>query len=118
MGHVLLTAALACPHPDAPDVASHPTDMAVIRGAQEAGFGEQLQVKHTNELAFDPIRSFHATVADGRLCLKGAPEALAPRCNWIRRQGQQQPLDASGQEELLAYAQQLAEARLACLDGC
>ncbi len=115
MGHVLLTAALACPHPDAPDVASHPTDMAVIRGAQEAGFGEQLQVKHTNELAFDPVRSFHATVADGRLCLKGAPEALAPRCNWIRRQGQQQPLDASGQEELLAYAQQLAERGLRVL---
>jgi cation-transporting ATPase I len=115
MGHVLLTAALACPHPDAPDVTSHPTDMAVIKGAQEAGFGEQLQVEHASELAFDPVRSFHATVADGRLCLKGAPEALAPRCSWIRRQGQQQALDDKGLEELLAYAQQLAERGLRVL---
>jgi len=48
---VLLTAALASPHPDAPDAGSHPTDIAVIRGAQEAGLGEQLQVQHTTELA-------------------------------------------------------------------
>jgi len=105
---VLLTAALACPHPDAPDVRSHPTDMAVIRSAQEAGLGEQLQVKHTTELAFDPVRSFHATVANGHLCLKGAPEALVSRCSGILHQGERQPLDDSGQQELLAYAQRLA----------
>ena len=112
---VLLTAALACPHPDAPDAKSHPTDMAVIRGAQEVGLGEQLQVKHSTELAFDPVRSFHATVVDGRLCLKGAPEALVSRCSWILHQGERQPLDDSGQEKLLAYAQRLAERGLRVL---
>ncbi len=115
MRQVLLTAALASPHPDAPDAASHPTDMAVIKGAQEAGLGEQLQVKHTTELAFDPVRSFHATVVDGRLCLKGAPEALVSRCSWILHQGERQPLDDSGQQELLAYAQRLAERGLRVL---
>ncbi len=112
---VLLTAALASPHPDAPDAKSHPTDVALIKGAQEAGLGEQLQVNHTAELAFDPVRSFHATVVNGRLCLKGAPEALVPRCGWIRHQGEKQPLDTNGQQELLAYAQRLAERGLRVL---
>ena len=112
---VLLTAALASPHPDAPDAKSHPTDIAIIQGAQEAGLGERLQVKHTAELAFDPVRSFHATVANGSLCLKGAPEALVPRCSWILHHGEKQPLDANGQQELLAYAQRLAERGLRVL---
>jgi len=115
MRQVLLTAALACPHPDAPDVGAHPTDIAVIKGAQEAGLGEQLQVKHTTELAFDPVRSFYATVVDKRLCLKGAPEALVSRCSWILHQGERQPLDDSGQEALLIYAQRLAERGLRVL---
>jgi calcium-translocating P-type ATPase len=115
MRQVLLTAALASPHPDAPDAGSHPTDIAVIKGAQEAGLGEQLQIQHTTELAFDPVRSFHATVVDGRLCLKGAPEALVSRCSWIRHQGGQQLLDDNGQQELLAYAQRLAERGLRVL---
>lgn len=113
--HVLLTAALACPHPDAPDVASHPTDLAVIRGAQQAGLAEQLYVKREAELAFDPLRSFYATLALGRLCIKGAPEALIPRCHEIRRHGERQPLDEAGRQELLTHSQRLAERGLRVL---
>lgn len=112
---VLLTAALASPHPDAPDAGAHPTDIAIIKGAQEAGLGEQLQMEHTAELSFDPVRSFHATVVDNRLCLKGAPEALVSRCSWILHHGEKQPLDDNGQQELLAYAQRLAERGLRVL---
>ena len=78
--HVLLTAALASPHPDAPDAHAHPTDVATVRGALEAGLEDQIRVRHEAEVSFDPVRSFHATITQGRLCIKGAPEALLPRC--------------------------------------
>jgi calcium-translocating P-type ATPase len=113
--HVLLTAALASPHPDAPDAASHPTDASVIRGAQEAGLDDQLRVKHEAELAFDPVRSFYATVVQERLCVKGAPEALIPRCRWIWQQGGRYPLDEAGQHEVLAHSRRLAERGLRVL---
>ncbi len=113
--HVLLTAALASPHPDAPGISAHPTDVAVIRGAQEAGLGEKLRVKHEAELSFDPVRSFHATLAQGRLCLKGAPEALIPRCNWILSQGEKHPLNEETRSKLSGLARRLAERGLRIL---
>ncbi len=93
---VLLTGAFASPHPDAPDANTHLTDVAVVRGAIDTGLGEQVRVPHEAELSFDPTRSFHATVVEGRLCLKGAPEALIPHCTSIRRNGEIQPLDEVG----------------------
>ncbi len=115
LSHVLLTAALASPHPDAPDAASHPTDITVIRGAQEAGLGEKLQAKHEAELSFDPVRSFHATVVEGQLCVKGAPEALIPRCGWVFQHGEKRPLDENGQHELFVRSRLLAERGLRVL---
>ncbi|HEX3642404.1 MAG TPA: HAD-IC family P-type ATPase, partial [Ktedonobacteraceae bacterium] len=41
--------------------------------------------------------------------------ALVSRCSWILHQGERQPLDDSGQQELLAYAQRLAERGLRVL---
>jgi magnesium-transporting ATPase (P-type) len=108
MRHVLLTAALASPHPDAPDAQSHPTDIAVVRGALEAGLADQVRAPHQAELSFDPVRSFHATIAGGRLCIKGAPEALLPRCTRISANGEQQPLDENARHDLLARSRQLA----------
>src|SRR5205823_5669424 len=105
---VLLTAALASPHPDAPDAQAHPTDIAVVQGALDVGLGEQVGVKHEAELSFDPMRSFHATIAQGRLCIKGAPETLLPRCTSLLRQGETQPLEEDGKNKLLAQSEQLA----------
>ncbi|HEX6779651.1 MAG TPA: HAD-IC family P-type ATPase, partial [Ktedonobacterales bacterium] len=105
---VLTTAGLASPHPDAEDAAAHPTDVAVTRGAAAAGLGEQVRAPRQAESPFDPARSFHATLAEGRLCVKGAPEALAPRCNAALHNGQAQPLDEQGRRALLATAQRLA----------
>jgi cation-transporting P-type ATPase I len=92
--HVLLTAALACPHPDAPDAKSHPTDSAIIQGALSAGLNEQIHVPHEAEVPFDPARAFHATLAQGSLYVKGAPEALLPRCSWMLQKGKKQPLES------------------------
>ncbi len=106
--HVLLTAALASPHPDTPGARAHPTDAAVIQGAREAGLGEEIQVKHKEEIAFDPVRSFHATLVDGCCCVKGAPEILLPRCTEALQHGGKAQLDESGREWWLAQSRQLA----------
>ena len=115
MRHVLLTAALASPHPDAPDADTHPTDRAVIQGALAVGLDEQIQIRHDEERSFDPVRSFHATLAHGMLCLKGAPEVVLARCSQVMRNGQAQPLDEAGCRALLARSQQLAKAGLRLL---
>jgi magnesium-transporting ATPase (P-type) len=105
---VLLTAAQASPHPDASDAAAHPTDVAVVRGAQAAGLGTEMAAGREAEAPFDPAQSFHATKVQGRLCVKGAPEVLVPRCDQVRRGGADQPLDEQGLEALLARARDLA----------
>ena len=112
---VLVTAALASPHPSAQDAKAHPTDVAIIQGAVDAGLGEQLHVKHVAELPFDPVRSFHATVAQEYLCVKGAPEALIPRCSWMFERGEKRPLDEHGQHEWLDLSRRLAERGLRVL---
>lgn len=112
---VLLTAALASPDPDAPDAYAHPTDMAVIQAAHEAGLDGQLRMTHTAELAFDPVRAFHATVVDTRLCLKGAPEVLAARCSWSMHGQEKRPIDDIERQHLLTQARLLAERGLRVL---
>lgn len=107
--HVLLTAALASPHPEAGDAASHSTDVAVMRGAAEAGLGDEMHAAREREARFDPTRPFHATLVGGRLRVKGAPEAIARRCTAVSHSGQSRHIGEAGQQVLLAKAQQLAE---------
>jgi magnesium-transporting ATPase (P-type) len=113
--HVLLTAALAGPHPDAADAMADPTDVVVARAAEEAGLGAELRAEREATFAFRAAQSFHASVARGRLCAEGAAEALAPRCSQVRRGGEERPLDAAGRRELLARAKQLGERGLRVL---
>lgn len=115
LGDVLLVAALASPHPEDPGVTSHPTDIAVIRGAQEAGLNGAIYAKRDHELPFDPVRAFAAAVIQGRLCVKGAPEVLLARCASVRAHGETQPLDEQGRAGLLEQAQRLASRGLRVL---
>ncbi len=108
LGHVLLTAALASPHPGAADAAVHPTDVAVIQAARAAGFGEAITQERQEEDPFAPAQSFHAAVVQGRVYVKGAPEELCPRCTHLQRRGDAQPLDDAGRQALLDHAQALA----------
>jgi magnesium-transporting ATPase (P-type) len=112
---VLLTAALAGPHPDAPDATADHTDVAVAQAAEEAGLGDDLRVERSAQSPFDSARSFHAAVVRGRLCIEGAAEALVPRCTHVRRDGAERPLDEAGQAQLLARARNLAERGLRVL---
>lgn len=112
---ILLAAALASPHPAAHDAHAHPTDAAVIQGALAAGLETEIQQPHLEELSFDPVRSFHATRAQGRLSLKGAPEVVLPRCQTFLRNGERVPLDEEARATLLTRAYQLAERGLRVL---
>jgi calcium-translocating P-type ATPase len=106
---VLLAAALASPHPDAPDARAHATDAAVHAAARDAGLAGLAAAHRIAQLPFDAERGFHATVADSRLLIKGAAEAVAERCSSVRRRdGRVRPLGARGRAQLLATAEQLA----------
>jgi len=113
--HVLLTATLAGPHPDASDAATDPTDVVVVEAAREAGLDNELRAKRESGLPFDPTRGFHATIVGGRLYAEGAAEALIPRCDRVRQDGDERPLDEAGKRELLARARELAERGLRVL---
>lgn len=109
LAHVLLAAALASPHPDTPGARAHPTDVAIVQGAIAAGLREPMDAVREAELSFDPARSFHVTRTRERLCVKGAPEALLPRCRaLLLRQGERRSLDEAERAALLQRAQQLA----------
>ena len=105
---VLLAAGLASPHPDAADASAHPTDVAVVAGAERASLGDALRAERTAVAPFDPARAFHATVAAGRLSAKGATEALLPRCARVRRDGADRALDEAGRQALRERAEELA----------
>ena len=112
---VLLTAALAGPHPDASDAFRDPTDAVVSEAVRDAGLEDELRAERESELPFDSARGFHANVVAGRLCAEGAAESLVPRCDRVRRDGRERPLDEDGKEELLAQARCLAERGLRVL---
>jgi len=115
LGAILEAAALASPHAEGTDAAAHPTDVAVMRAATEAGLGDLLRAERTAEAPFDPARSFHAAVALGRLHVKGAAEVLAARCGGVRVGGQEQPLDEAGRARLRGRAEELASRGLRVL---
>ncbi|HUY99380.1 MAG TPA: cation-transporting P-type ATPase, partial [Thermomicrobiaceae bacterium] len=106
--HVLRAAALASPPPDAPDITAHPTDVAVVEGAVAAGLGDELRRPRAAESPFESARSFHATLVDGCLYVKGAPETVIARCDRVRHNDGERPLDADGRDRLLARADALA----------
>ncbi|MGI8546935.1 MAG: HAD-IC family P-type ATPase, partial [Gemmatimonadaceae bacterium] len=113
--HVLLTAALARPHPDAPAASTDPTDVVVIEAVTKAGLGDDLRAERHAESPFSSMRPFQTATAQERLCVEGAAEAIAPRCNRVRRGGAIQPLDDAVRDELLSKAQHLAQRGLRVL---
>ncbi|MGZ6641798.1 MAG: HAD-IC family P-type ATPase [Solirubrobacteraceae bacterium] len=104
---VVRAAALASPAPGADDVASHPTDVAVLDAARTLALAEH-RGERDEESPFDPARGFHATRARGRLYLKGAGEILAERCTAVRTAAGDEPIDADGRALLLARIDALA----------
>lgn len=87
-GRDILAAALrASPEPEG-EVLPHATDQAVVEGAALAGItaGHGLGGwEQLSALAFEPVRGYHAVVGSSpggsRVSVKGAPEAILPRCD-------------------------------------
>ncbi len=109
--HLLLIAGQASPPPDDPHTTLHPTDRAVVRAAQEAGLDEELRAPREATVPFDASRGYYAARVAGRLCIKGAPERLVPRC--VLAQGRL--LDDARRRDLLEQASNLAETGLRIL---
>ena len=105
---ILEAAALASPRPDEQGAGAHPTDVAVVEGATRAGLTTMRDVERGEEEPFEPARGFHATEALGRLFVKGAPEVLAPRCRYVRRDGSDLELNDDRRGELLRRAEELS----------
>jgi len=112
---VLLAAALASPHPEAQDAGAHPTDLAVIAGAEREGLAPEIRRDRIADVPFEPARSFHATVTDRGLMVKGAAEALVGRCTAVRRDGRSVALAGDDRQALLEQAARLARRGLRVL---
>lgn len=115
LSQVLLVAAWASPHPDAADASAHPTDVAVLRAADHADLGRAVRLSRERWAPFDPARSFHASLVDGRLRLKGAPEVIAGLCTSVRVEGIEKGLDETLRRKLLERADALAQRGLRIL---
>src|SRR5829696_7924774 len=115
LADVLLAAGIAGPAPE--DADQHPTDGAIVDAAREAKIG-RLDRERAREAPFEPARAFHAVEADGRLCVKGAAEVLAPRCVAARCAGDRRELDDAGRDGVLTAADDLAGRGLRVLLVC
>jgi magnesium-transporting ATPase (P-type) len=103
---LLLVAALSSPHPDAEGAGVHTTDAAILRATVSAGLGPDTRAPRIREVPFDSARAFSASVLVDRVCVKGAPERLVPRCTRLGREGAR--LDAAGRTALLERVATLA----------
>jgi cation-transporting P-type ATPase I len=112
---VLAAALRATPRPR-PEGLHHPTDQAVVDAAQRVRIGPTFGVskwKKVAALPFEPSRGYHAVAgespAGGRLSVKGAPEAVVPRCrDWQQGDGPTRPLDDHEKQRLEAEVDRLA----------
>jgi cation-transporting P-type ATPase I len=120
---LILAAALrASPTPNGNEVLPHPTDRAVVAGADDAGVSAARGAvgwRLVRELPFEPGRGFHAVLGElptGQLIsVKGAPEVVLPRCVTWRHDGQTQPLSDVDRHELDAEVDRLARQGLRVL---
>jgi calcium-translocating P-type ATPase len=116
---ILLVAGLASPPPTSPAASTDAVDRVLLQAAQQAGLGRYLEAPRQAESAYESSRAFSATVARGRLFVKGAPELVIQRCKWVRRHGKIIRLTEAGPGtlwvSLLDQARSLAERGLRVL---
>jgi cation-transporting P-type ATPase I len=121
-GRDVVAAGLRATPDDHPDRVPHLTDRALLEGGRDLGEAETGGApdwRRIVELPFEPTRGFHAVLGrTGRgllLSVKGAPEAVLPRCTGRREVGGARPLGDAGRAELAAEAGRLARQRLRVL---
>ncbi len=100
----------------------HPTDQAVVDAAVKVGVGISDGVpgwKKETSLPFEPGRGYHAVSADAKdgryVSVKGAPEAVLPRCSSWRNDGRLVPLDRNAKRRLESEVDRLGQQGLRVL---
>ncbi|WP_182544170.1 cation-translocating P-type ATPase [Halosaccharopolyspora lacisalsi] len=93
----------------------HPTDRAVVEGAQEIAVSPQEGEpgwRRLEELPFEPSRSYHAVLGSGEqgqlLSVKGAPEVVLAQCTHRYADGVRVPLDEAGRKSALDEMDRMA----------
>jgi cation-transporting P-type ATPase I len=112
---ILRSAAMASPHPDSVAGATHPTDGAVLRAADEVGLGQAARIVREMEVPFDSARAYHVSVIQGQLWVKGAPERVLARCDFAQEGTEPKPLEPERRQAWLNRAAALAERGLRVL---
>jgi cation-transporting ATPase I len=112
---ILAAALRATPSASRSGHVAHPTDRAVIEGAATAHVTARLGAtrwRTETELPFEPGRAYHAVLGrEGerrRLAVKGAPEAVLPRCSSWRPAGRSELLDEEAQATVQREVDRLA----------
>ncbi|CAM03079.1 cation-transporting ATPase I [Saccharopolyspora erythraea NRRL 2338] len=110
---VVTTAVHASPEPEDDRPLAHPTDQAVVDGAQRAGIGITNAFTVLADLPFEPSRGYHAVRAAGpgghRVSVKGAPEVVLGRCvRWLGQDGER-PFDRDARVEIEDEVERLAQ---------
>ncbi|MEV0195359.1 HAD-IC family P-type ATPase [Nonomuraea sp. NPDC050691] len=118
---VVAAALRACPRCEDGHAIPHPTDRAVVEGAERLGVSPADGLVgwwRVDELPFEPARGYHAVLGtygeeEGQaarqvLSVKGAPEALLDRCTGLRRGAETVALDAAARRELEEEVERLA----------
>ncbi|GAA4206070.1 cation-translocating P-type ATPase [Streptosporangium oxazolinicum] len=112
--HIVTAGTRACPRHDEGRPVPHPTDRAVLKGAERLGVTEKGtgSWERVDELPFEPGRGYHAVLGKGDsgplLSVKGAPEVVVTRCTSILRDGRVVPLVDSLVAEIEKELDQLA----------
>ncbi len=116
---IVRAALRATPEPEPGQRAAHGTDRALLDGAARARIERRDDVNgwhRVAELPFASERGYHAVLGrtgEGlRLCVKGAPEIVLPRCIAAMEGA---PLDAAGRARLEVEASRLARGGLRVL---
>jgi cation-transporting ATPase I len=119
---IIAAAMRASPPRNGDDTMPHPTDQAVVEGAEGAGVhvGDGvIDWRMVRELPFEPGRGFHAVLsraATGQMIsVKGAPEVVLPRCLAWHRDAVSRPLTDADRAEIEAEIDRLAEQGLRVL---
>ena len=118
---VLAAALRATPHRRREGL-PHPTDQAVVDGADAIEVGTELGAVGWHDAAslpFASTRGYHAVLghaADGPvLSVKGAPEVVLPRCASLRQGDHVTPLDDTARARLERHVEHLAHQGLRVL---
>jgi cation-transporting ATPase I len=100
----------------------HPTDQAVVTGAQAAGVRSDEGApdwRTISQLPFESERGFHAVLGDTStghtISVKGAPEIVLPRCVAWRHNGRVKALTETDRREIDAEVDRLARRGLRVL---